>query len=65
MFGAHLSAELAREHTGQRIAKLVQEADRDRLVRQALEARRRRRRGLESRAGRGRTLKRPAVADCR
>ena len=64
MFGAHLSAELAMEHAGQRIAKLVREAERDRLVRQAREARRRRRRGLELRAGCGPTLKRPTAADC-
>ena len=60
MFGAQLSPDLAMEHARQRIARLIQEADRDRLVRQARAARRQHRRDLALRARCGRGLERPA-----
>jgi hypothetical protein len=62
MYGAHLSPDLAMQHARQRIARLIQEADRDRLVRQARAARRQHRNDLALRARHGRTLERPAVA---
>jgi hypothetical protein len=61
MVSNHLSAELAMEHAGQRIASLVREAELDRMARQARAARRGRRRGrrgLISSTRRGRALER-------